>query len=70
MPTDTELVAFILASMKCCVTTKMIDQSLKDATFWSLYPLPGKSPREALEAAYAEYRTNLAQAEKSPQNSM
>ena len=66
VPTDTELVAFILVSMRGQCVVKASDMSSNPELAWYLNPMAGRSPREALEAAYAQYRTNLASAQKSP----
>jgi hypothetical protein len=68
MPTDTELLKFIMASM----TPKPESAFRPYMTHWHLQ-IPGpcdleEGPREALEAAYSKYRTQLAQAEQSPGN--
>ncbi len=68
-PTDTELLSFILASMRS-QNLKMDGKSTWYLPSNFLFGHRSQTPQEALQAAFLEYRTNLARLEKSPGNLM
>ncbi len=64
MPTDTELVAFILASMRS-QNLKMDGKSTWYVPSNLFFGHRSQTPQEALQAAFLEYRRKLAKETKN-----